>query len=76
MIKHIKRVGNGNAIFLDKALLDLMGIEVGGEVHVTVHQGSIVITPTNPRAVPEEIFVAALDRVVSSRQEVLRRLAK
>ena len=29
MIKHIKRVGNGNAIFLDKALLDLMGIEVG-----------------------------------------------
>ena len=76
MIKHVKRVGNGHALFLDKALLDLMGLEEGGEVQVTVHEGSIVITPTNPRVVPKEKFAAALERVVSSRQEVMRRLAQ
>lgn len=45
MIKRIKKVGNGNALFLDKAILELVGLEEGGEVQLTVHEGSIVIAP-------------------------------
>lgn len=76
MIKQLKKVGNGNALFLDKALLELVGLKEGGEVQVTVHEGAIIITPANPRPVQQEVFEAALESVVSNRSEVLRRLAK
>lgn len=76
MIKQLKKVGNGNALFLDKALLELVGLEERGEVMVTVHEGAIVITPANPKAVPQEKFEAALERVAAERRKVLRRLAQ
>ena len=76
MIKQLKKVGDGNAIFLDKTLLELVGLEEGGEVQVTVHEGAIVITPAHPKPVPREQFEAALENVVANRGKVLRRLAK
>ncbi len=76
MIKQLKKVGNGTALFLDKTLLELVGLEEGSEVQVTVHEGAIIITPVNPRPVQQEAFDAALELVLSSRSEVLRRLAK
>lgn len=76
MIKQIKKVGNGNALFLDKAILELLGLEEGGEVQLTLHAGSILITPTNPKPIDKERFEAALERVVLERREVLRRLAE
>ena len=76
MIKHLKKVGNGNALFLDKALLELVGLEEGGEVQVTVHDGSLIITPANPHLVAQELFDATLDSVVKKRRKVLKRLAQ
>lgn len=76
MIKQIKKVGNGNALFLDKAILELVGLEEGGEVQLTVHSGAIIITPANPMPVDPQRFEAALERVVAERREVLRRLAR
>lgn len=76
MIKQLKKVGNGNALFLDKAILELAGLEEGGEVQLTVHNGSIIITPAYPEPVSKERFEAALRRVVTERREVLRRLAE
>ena len=76
MIKQIKKVGNGNALFLDKGILELIGLKEGGEVQLTVHDGSIIITPANPEPVNQEQFEAALERVVTERDEVLRRLAE
>lgn len=76
MIKRLKKVGNGNALFLDKAILELVGLEEGGEVQLTVHDGSIIITPAHPGPVDRERFEAALERVVMERREVLRRLAE
>ena len=76
MIKQLKKVGNGNALFLDKTLLELVGLEEGSDVQVTVHEGAIIITPVNPRPVQQEAFDAALESVLSIRSEVLRRLAK
>ena len=76
MIKQLKKVGNGNALFLDKALLELVGLEEGGAVQVSVHEGALILTPTHPKAVPRARFEAALERVTHSRREVLRRLAQ
>lgn len=47
-----------------------------GEVQLTVHSGSIIITPAYPEPVSKERFEAALGRVVTERREVLRRLAE
>lgn len=76
MIKRIKKIGNGNALFLDKAILELIGLEEGGEVELTVHNGALIVTPANPRPIDKERFEAALERVVNERREVLRRLAQ
>ena len=76
MIKHLKKVGNGNALFLDRAILELIGLEEGGEVLLTVHDGSIIVTPAHPRPIDQERFEAALQRVTTERREVLRRLAE
>lgn len=76
MIKQLTRVGNSSALILDRALLELVGLEEGGEVRLTVHSGSILVTPVNPRSVDRDRFEACLDRVVDERREVLRRLAE
>lgn len=76
MIKQLKKVGNSNALILDKAILELVGLEESGEVKLTVRDGAIIVTPANPRPVNRQAFEAALDRVVAERREVLRRLAE
>ena len=76
MIKQLKKVGNSNAIFLDKAILELAGLREGGEVQITVDGGSIVLTPTRPKRVTREQLDEALDQIVKERREVLERLAK
>ncbi len=45
MIKQLKTVGKSNALILDKAIMELVGLEENGEVQLTVHSGSIIITP-------------------------------
>jgi antitoxin component of MazEF toxin-antitoxin module len=76
MIKQLKKVGNGNALFLDRAILELVGLEEGGEVQITVQHGTIVVTPIHPRPVDKERFEAALNRVMTERRDVLRKLAE
>ena len=58
MIKQLKKVGNSNAIILDKALIELVGLEENGEIQITVHNGSIIITPIRPKQVDPERFEA------------------
>jgi antitoxin component of MazEF toxin-antitoxin module len=76
MVKHLKKVGNSNALTLDRALMELVGLEEGGSVQVTVQNGSIILTPVEPKPVDQASFDAALNRVVKERREVLRRLAE
>ena len=76
MIKQLKKVGNSNAIILDKALLELVGLQEDDEVQISIHNGSIIITPAHPRPVDPTRFEACLDRLVEERREVLRRLAQ
>ncbi len=76
MIKHLRKVGNSNALILDRAVMELIGLEEDGEVQLTVREGSLIVTPANPRPVDEKRFEECLSRVVAERREVLRKLAE
>jgi antitoxin component of MazEF toxin-antitoxin module len=45
MIERLRKVGNSNALILDRPIMELMGLEEDGEVQLTVHEGSLIITP-------------------------------
>jgi antitoxin component of MazEF toxin-antitoxin module len=76
MIKQLKKVGNSNAVILDKAIMELVGLEENDELQLSVHHGSIILTPTDPKPVDMIRFEACLNRVVMERRDVLRRLAQ
>jgi antitoxin component of MazEF toxin-antitoxin module len=76
MIKQIRKVGNSSALLLDKAIMELIGLEEGARVQLTVRDGSLIITPANPRPVDRERFEKCLDRVVRERRDALRKLAE
>ena len=51
MVKKLKKIGNGNALFLDRAIMELIGLAENGEVKLVVHNGSVIITPVRPNPV-------------------------
>ena len=75
MIKHLQKVGNSNALILDRALMELVGLEDNGDVQITVHNGSLILTPAHPKKVEQEYFQKSLDKLVAERGEVFKRLA-
>ena len=76
MIKHLRKVGNSSALILDRALMEMIGLEENAEVQLTVHNGSLILTPANPMPVSQDEFEAALAKVVSRRRSALKRLAE
>lgn len=75
MFKRLQRVGNSNALILDLPIMEMVGLEAGKEVQVTVSNGSIIITPVNPRRVDPVELERHLDRIVGERREILKELA-
>jgi antitoxin MazE len=49
MIGKVQKWGNSQGLRLSKALLSAVGIEVGDAVDVTVHEGTLVVTPVHRR---------------------------
>lgn len=76
MIKQLSKVGNSSALLLDKALMELVGLEEGGPVQITVQDGVLIVQPVSPTPVDEERFGQLLDKVVSDRRSALRKLAQ
>lgn len=76
MVKTLRRVGNSNALLLDKPIMELLGMSAGSQVNLTVTNGALVVTPVNPAPVTPDKFQASLDRVVAEWGDVLERLAK
>jgi antitoxin component of MazEF toxin-antitoxin module len=75
MIKQLRKVGNSNALILDKPILELLGLADDGRVQLTIRDGSLIVTPTDPRAVDPRTFDAKLESVIRKRRAVLKRLA-
>jgi len=76
MIKQLRKVGNSNALILDKPILELLGLEEGGQVQLTIQDGNLIVTPANPKLVDVKNIQQKLDYVMKKRQKVLRRLAQ
>lgn len=76
MIKQLRKVGNSNALILDKPILELLGLDEDGQVQLTIQDGSLIVTPARPNPVTAELVKEKLDYVVRKRNEVLRRLAE
>jgi antitoxin component of MazEF toxin-antitoxin module len=76
MIKQLRKVGNSNALILDKPILELLGLEEEGQVQLTIQDGNLIVTPTRPQLVRPEEMDEKLDYVMKKRADVLRRLAK
>ena len=54
MIKQLRKVGNSNALLLDKPLLELVGLEENASVEITVDHGNIIISPVSPGTISED----------------------
>lgn len=76
MIKQLRKVGNSSALILDKAVMEMIGLAENGEVQLTVHNGSLIVTPARPKQVDPKRFEECLERVVSRRRSALKKLAE
>jgi antitoxin component of MazEF toxin-antitoxin module len=75
MIKKITKSGNSAAITLDLALLEMIHAQIGDQVSVTVHNGSLVISPVNV-GLTEKQRADAVARFRKRYSSVLKRLAE
>jgi antitoxin component of MazEF toxin-antitoxin module len=48
LLKHIRKVGNSWALAIDKPLLDMLDITRETPLKITVHNGSLIVTPLQP----------------------------
>lgn len=76
MVKRLRKVGNSSALILDRALMELIGLEAGAEVQLTVHHGSLMLTPVHPRQMTPEQLEGAVDNIIKRRRSLLKRLAE
>jgi antitoxin component of MazEF toxin-antitoxin module len=75
MIKQLRKVGNSNALILDKPILELLGLEENGQVQLTIQDGNLIVAPAHPQRVSAEFVREKLEYVIRKRKQVLRRLA-
>jgi len=76
MIKQLRKVGNSNALILDKPILELLGLEEDGQVQLTIQDGHLIVTPAFPQVVNSEEVSEQLNYVIKKRADVLKRLAE
>lgn len=76
MIKQLRKVGNSNALILDKPILELLGLEEDGQVQLTIQDGTLIVTPAFPKLVDSKVINDKLELVMKRREKVLKRLAE
>lgn len=75
MVKQLRKAKKGSTLFLENAILELLGLREEGLVTLTINHGCLVISPVNPSPVSDERFQACLDRVVVEHGDVLKKLS-
>ena len=76
MIKQLRKVGNSNALILDKPILELLGLEENGQVQLTIQDGNLIVSPAKPQLVSPGEMSKKLEYVIKKRKDVLKRLAQ
>jgi antitoxin component of MazEF toxin-antitoxin module len=75
MIKATKKVRNSQRIILDAPLIEMVHLNVGDEMHVTVHEGgSMTFTPLRPVISPNAAGESAR-RIIGKNKELFKRLS-
>jgi antitoxin component of MazEF toxin-antitoxin module len=74
IVKKLTRYGDSRGVILPKTFLDQLGIDEHEEVELSLQGDHIVVAPHRHATTAE--FKAALDRVVTKRRGLLKRLAK
>jgi len=75
MTKKLIRHGNSAAVVLDKALLDLLRVEMDTPLEITTDGKSIIISPQQS-ADAEPTLLASLERINQKHSSTLSKLAK
>jgi antitoxin component of MazEF toxin-antitoxin module len=75
MIKTLQKHGNSQALVIDKALLDAMGITPETPLQVTVSGGALVITPANV-GVGRERVAESIGKLRPRYGKMLKKLAE
>ena len=75
MIKKLMKVGNSQALVIDKQTLAQMGVKEGEEIQVSLHGRQLVITPVRPH-IPDADFRKSLDKIAGKYDKVFRKLAE
>ncbi len=73
-VKKLTKLGNSQALVIDKQTLAQMGISEAGEVSMTLHGRQLVITPVNP-TIPDDDLEESTERVLDKYDDLFRRLA-
>lgn len=73
-VKKLTKLGNSQALVIDKQTLAQMGLSEGAEVSMTLHGRQLVVTPVNPR-ISEEELEESVERVLDKYDDLFRRLA-
>jgi antitoxin component of MazEF toxin-antitoxin module len=75
MTKKIQKVGNSNAIILDRAFMDMAHMKTGDPYNLTLHEGgTIILTPLNPVIDAKKAGETA-KRLIRKNSELFRRLS-
>ena len=74
MIKTLRRQGNGQALPIDKSMMDAMGIGLDTPLEVTLTANTMVVTPVNV-GVSQQDLDASLSKMRSRYGNALKALA-
>jgi antitoxin component of MazEF toxin-antitoxin module len=75
MIKTLRKQGNSQVLPVDKATMELMGIDLDTPLQVTVAGNAMVVTPAHI-GIPAEELDASMTRMRKQYGKVLKNLAK
>jgi len=70
MLKKLVKYGNSNALVLDKAILELMGLTEGDVVKLKINNDTLVITPASAEDIGDNEPKAETKKIVSKSKKV------
>lgn len=74
MVKTLQKHGNSHALVIDKALMEVLGIEADSPLEVTVSGNSLIVTPVHV-GVGRERIAQEIEDLRPRYGDMLKRLA-
>ncbi len=75
MVKTLKKHGNSQALVIEKALMEAIGIQVDTPLQITVSGNSLIVTPAHV-GIGREQVTEAIDKLRPRYGAMLERLAR